>query len=50
MNVSSNYPLDVVHLPNGDVLLLPAVWPVRLTPRQREELCERLCGESDAQK
>ncbi|WP_269433610.1 hypothetical protein [Nonomuraea sp. SBT364] len=27
---------------NGDVLMLPAVWPVRLTPEQRRQLVERL--------
>ncbi|MFD1938191.1 MULTISPECIES: hypothetical protein [Nonomuraea] len=25
-------------MPNGDVLVLPAVWPVRLTPEQRKQL------------
>jgi hypothetical protein len=30
---------------NGDILLLPAVWPVRLTPEQQVELGERLLVE-----
>ncbi|MET8985863.1 hypothetical protein ABZW49_10480 [Nonomuraea wenchangensis] len=50
MNGNPKYPLDVFHMPNGDVLLLPAVWPVRLTPQQRKELCEQLCGEPLEQK
>ena len=29
-------------MPNGDLLMLPAVWPVRLTPEQRRQLVERL--------
>ncbi|WP_336216423.1 hypothetical protein [Nonomuraea sp. LPB2021202275-12-8] len=27
---------------NGDLLMLPAVWPVRLTPEQQRQLVERL--------
>jgi hypothetical protein len=29
-------------MPNGDLLMLPAVWPVRLTLEQRRQLVERL--------
>ncbi|GAA2697815.1 hypothetical protein [Nonomuraea recticatena] len=39
---SPSLPLDLVALPNGDVLVLPAVWPVRLTPEQRRQLGELL--------
>lgn len=28
--------------PNGDVLLLPALWPVRLTPPERRALAAEL--------
>jgi hypothetical protein len=37
-------PVDVLDLPNGDTLLLPAVWPVRLTPEQRQHLAAILAG------
>lgn len=37
-------PVDVIDLPNGDTLLLPAVWPVRLTPEQRQRLAAILAG------
>ncbi|MGV9307043.1 MULTISPECIES: hypothetical protein [unclassified Nonomuraea] len=36
------FPLDLVAMPNGDVLVLPAVWPVRLTPEQQHQLAEIL--------
>jgi hypothetical protein len=39
---SPSFPVELVGLPNGDVLMLPAVWPVRLTPEQRRQLAERL--------
>ncbi|GGK61588.1 hypothetical protein Sme01_03350 [Sphaerisporangium melleum] len=42
-------PVDVVRLPGGDVLLLPAVWPVRLTPEQRTHLARVLLGEECAE-
>ncbi|MBE1565291.1 hypothetical protein [Nonomuraea africana] len=35
-------------MPNGDVLVLPAVWPVRLNPEQRRQLGELLLN-SDTQ-
>ncbi|GAA2365803.1 hypothetical protein GCM10010404_20320 [Nonomuraea africana] len=41
-------PLDIVAMPNGDVLVLPAVWPVRLNPEQRRQLGELLLN-SDTQ-
>ncbi|MEU4579419.1 hypothetical protein ACBI99_13910 [Nonomuraea sp. ATR24] len=34
--------MNLVGMSNGDVLMLPAVWPVRLTPEQRRQLVERL--------
>lgn len=40
----------VVLLPcprSGDVLLLPAVWPVRLGPAQRRQLAEQLLAYDD---
>lgn len=40
-------PVDILTLPNGDVLLLPAVWPVRLTPEQQRQLGELLLAGSD---
>ena len=40
-------PVDIVDMPNGDVLILPAVWPVRLTPEQQKALGERLLKQSD---
>lgn len=43
---SSSFPVDVVALPGGDVLLLPAVWPVRLTAEQRETLREMLADDT----
>jgi hypothetical protein len=43
---SSSFPVDVVALPNGDVLLMPAVWPVRLTAEQRETLREMLADDT----
>lgn len=44
MIASPSFPVDVVDMPNGDVMLLPAVWPVRLTPEQRRLLGELLLG------
>ena len=29
-------------MPNGDLMMVPAVWPVRLTPEQQRQLVERL--------
>lgn len=40
--LSPSFPVQLVTLPNGDVLMLPAVWPVRLTPEQQRQLVERL--------
>jgi hypothetical protein len=34
--------VDIVRCPNGDVLLLPALWPVRLTPIQRRAFAAAL--------
>ena len=34
--------LDDGRLPDGDVLLLPAIWPVRLTPEQQQALAQDL--------
>ncbi|WP_202637926.1 hypothetical protein [Bailinhaonella thermotolerans] len=39
---SPPFPVDLVRLPGGDVMMLPAVWPVRLTPLQQLELADRL--------
>ncbi|MEV4838512.1 hypothetical protein AB0K05_28680 [Nonomuraea sp. NPDC049486] len=39
---SPSFPVEFVGLSNGDVLMLPAVWPVRLTPEQQGQLVERL--------
>lgn len=39
---SPSFPVELVGLRNGDVLMLPAVWPVRLTPEQQRQLVERL--------
>lgn len=36
------YPVDIVRCPNGDVLLLPALWPVRLTPDERRQFAADL--------
>jgi hypothetical protein len=44
---SPPFPVDVVDMPNGDVLLLPAVWPARLTPEQQKDLGERLLANAD---
>ncbi len=41
-------PVDVMRLPGGDVLLLPALWPVRLTPEQRVQFALALLGEEYA--
>ncbi len=38
-------PVDVMPMPNGDVLLLPALWPVRLTRDQQHALGRLLLGE-----
>lgn len=35
-------PVTIWRLPDGDVLLLPALWPVRLTREQQRELAEEL--------
>ncbi len=39
---SPPFPVDLVEMSNGDLLMLPAVWPVRLTPEQQRQLVERL--------
>ncbi|MFI6594966.1 hypothetical protein ACIBHX_01890 [Nonomuraea sp. NPDC050536] len=39
---SPPFPVDLIDMPDGDVMLLPAVWPVRLTPEQRVRLGEML--------
>ncbi|GGP10770.1 hypothetical protein GCM10012278_51740 [Nonomuraea glycinis] len=39
---SPPFPVDLVEMPNGDLMMLPAVWPVRLTPEQQRQLVERL--------
>ncbi|MDA0638377.1 hypothetical protein OUY22_33645 [Nonomuraea sp. MCN248] len=44
---SPSFPVQLVGLANGDVLMLPAVWPVRLTPNQRRQLVERLQESAD---
>jgi hypothetical protein len=36
-----------VPCPGGDVLLLPAMWPVRLTPVARRELAAQLLAYDD---
>ncbi|MEU6725519.1 hypothetical protein ABZ917_17570 [Nonomuraea wenchangensis] len=36
------HPVTIVPCPNGDILLLPAMWPVRLTPDERRELAADL--------
>lgn len=35
-------PVIIAPCPNGDVLLLPALWPVRLTPAERRQLAADL--------
>jgi hypothetical protein len=35
---SPSRPVTIVPCPDGDVMLLPAMWPVRLTPEQRRAL------------
>lgn len=35
-------PVLISPCPNGDVLLLPALWPVRLTPDERRKLAADL--------
>lgn len=35
-------PVLISPCPNGDVLLLPALWPVRLTPAERRQLAADL--------
>jgi hypothetical protein len=40
--LSPPFPVNLVDMSNGDVLMLPAMWPVRLTPEQRRQLVERL--------
>jgi hypothetical protein len=35
-------PVLISPCPNGDVLLLPALWPVRLTPAERCQLAADL--------
>lgn len=37
-------PVDIVTLTDGDILLLPALWPVRLTPDQRRAFAQILLG------
>lgn len=39
---SPAHPVTIWRLPDGDVLLLPALWPVRLTREQQRELAEEL--------
>lgn len=34
--------VDIVARPNGDVILLPAMWPVRLTPEERRAFAAEL--------
>ncbi|WP_433259291.1 hypothetical protein ACQPYK_49755 (plasmid) [Streptosporangium sp. CA-135522] len=41
-------PVDIVRCPNGDVLLLPAMWPVRLTPEERRAFAADLLAEDQA--
>jgi len=36
------HPVTVWRLPDGDVLLLPAIWPVRLNPEQQQALAQDL--------
>ncbi len=44
---SPPFPVDVLTCPNGDVMLLPAVWPVRLTPAERRRLAGQLLAFDD---
>ncbi|MFG1941625.1 hypothetical protein [Nonomuraea sp. NPDC048826] len=44
---SPSFPVEIVGLSNGDVLMLPAVWPVRLTPDQQRQLVTRLQETAD---
>ena len=39
---SPAHPVTIWRLPDGDVLLLPALWPVRLNPEQQRALAEEL--------
>jgi hypothetical protein len=39
---SPSRPVTVMSCPNGDVMLLPALWPVRLTPDERRDLAKEL--------
>lgn len=40
--VTSPPPVNIVPCAGGDVMLLPAMWPVRLTPEQRRRLASDL--------
>ena len=46
--IPSSFPVQLVSLPGGDVLMLPAVRPVRLTPEQQRQLVERLEEAADS--
>ena len=35
-------PVTIVPRPDGDVMLLPAMWPVMLTPEERRQLAADL--------
>ncbi|MEV4246980.1 hypothetical protein AB0J63_26650 [Streptosporangium canum] len=39
---SPPFPVDLAWLDSGEVLVLPAVWPVRLDAEQRRRFAERL--------
>ncbi|MER7126763.1 hypothetical protein [Micrococcus luteus] len=41
-------PVDIAPLADGDILLLPALWPVKLTPTQRRELAQALLDLDEA--
>lgn len=39
---SPPFPVTIMSCPNGDVMLLPALWPVRLTPVERRKFAQDL--------
>lgn len=40
--IASPFPVTIVPCSGGDVMLLPALWPVRLTPDERRLLAADL--------
>ncbi|MFI6296827.1 hypothetical protein ACIBEJ_34920 [Nonomuraea sp. NPDC050790] len=47
MVIAPPHPVTVVPCADGDVLLLPAMWPVRLTPDDRRALAHELLAFDD---